>query len=77
MATLLVPFEGDEVPEVAVRTVEVQADGRTLSPWDATGLEIEINGRRDVYVDQHMQWNLPWQAGGCAGEGRLFHSRLP
>jgi len=77
LATLLVPFEGNDVPEVAVRPVKVHADGRTLSPWEATGLEIEINGRRDVYVDQHMQWNLPWQAGGYSGRGRLFHSRLP
>jgi len=77
MVTLLVPFDGEEAPDVAVRTIDVQADGRTLSPWEATGLEIEIDGQRDVYVDQHMQWNLPWQAGGHAGEGRLFHSRVP
>jgi hypothetical protein len=76
-AALLVPFQGDHVPQVAVRRIDVHADGRTLSPWEATGLEIEIAGRRDVYVDQHMQWNLPWEAGGSSGEGRLFHSRCP
>ena len=75
LATLLVPFAGNRPPEVAVRTIGVRADGRTLSPWEATGLEIEIDGRRDVYVDQHMQWNLPWEAGGYTGKGRLFHSQ--
>ena len=76
-ATLLVPFEGTNPPPVAVNCIEVRADGRRLSPWEATGLEIKVDGRRDVYVDLHMQWNLPWEAGGYSGEGRLFHSRCP
>lgn len=76
LATLLVPFVGDKPPEVSVRTIDVRADGRTLSPWEATGLEIKIAGRRDVYMDQHTQWNLPWEAGGYKGKERLFHSRL-
>ncbi len=63
------------MPDVSVRAIAVRADGRTLSPWEATGLEIKLNGRRDVYLDQHMQWNLPWEAGDYAGTGRLFHSR--
>ncbi len=77
MVTLLVPFSDGKAPDVTVRAIDVHADGRVLSPWEATGLEIEIDGRRDVYVDQHMEWNLPWQAGGYSGKGRLFHSRLP
>lgn len=77
LATLLVPFDGDKAPEVAVRPIDVRADGRTLTRWEATALEITINGRRDVYVDQHMQWNLPWEAGGYTGTGRLFHSHCP
>ena len=76
LVTLLVAFEGEEIPEVVVGAIDVRADGRVLDPWEGTSLEIEINGRRDVYMDQHMQWNLPWSAGGYTGEGRLFHSRL-
>ncbi len=74
--TLLVPFEGEKPPEVAVEVLPVQADEREVSPWEITALAVSVNGRRDVYVDQHMQWNLPWQAGGHTGEGRVFHSRV-
>lgn len=74
--TLLVPFEGDTVPDVAVAALAVDCDERVLTPWEATALEITINGRRDVAFDQHMAWNLPWRAGGFAGEGRLFHSAV-
>jgi hypothetical protein len=73
--TVLVPFTG-KAPALEVALASVQADGRTLSPWEATGLAITLNGRRDVYVDLHMQWNLPWQCGGRAGDGRLFHSQV-
>ncbi len=73
-ATLLVPFEGAMAPTVAVQRLEVDCDERTLSPWEATAVEIMIDGKRDVYFDQHMAWNLPWRTGGFAGEGRLFHS---
>ncbi len=73
-ATLLIPFDG-VAPAVETRLLDVAADGRTLSPWEATGLEIVIDGQRDVYVDYHMHWNLPWNCGGCTGDGRLFHSR--
>ena len=73
--TLLVPFEEGGVPEVSAGLLEVEADERVLTPWEATALGIEINGQRDVYFDQHMQWNLPWKAGDCSGDGRLFHSR--
>jgi hypothetical protein len=72
--TLLVPFEGAVVPAVSVQSLAVESDERTLSPWEATALEITIDGRREVYFDQHMAWNLPWRAGGFSGEGRLFHS---
>jgi hypothetical protein len=73
--TLLVPFTGADVPEVGVRLLEIEADGRILAPHEATALVIELDGRRDVYFDQHTEWNLPWRAGGCEGDGRLFHSR--
>jgi hypothetical protein len=82
-ATLMVPFTDDETPEVSVEALPVQADERAVSsgetavsPWEITALAVTINGRRDVYVDQHMQWNLPWQAGGYQGEGRVFHSQI-
>ncbi len=75
-ATMLVPFEGDDPPPVSVEVLPVQGDEGDLSPWEMTGLAITINGRRDVYVDQHMQWNLPWRAGAYEGEGRVFHSQL-
>ena len=72
--TLLVPFENANVPTVSVAQLDVESDERTLTPWEATALAITIDGRRDVYFDQHMQWNLPWKAGGFAGSERLFHS---
>ena len=74
--TLLVPFEDAAVPDVAVRLLEIECDGRVLAPHEATALEITIDGRRDVYFDQHMAWNLPWRVGGHEGEGRLFHSHV-
>ncbi|MCX5661366.1 MAG: heparinase II/III family protein [Planctomycetota bacterium] len=72
--TLLVPFEGDRPPRTAVKLVDVHADERNVSPWEATGLEITHEGRRDVYVDQHMEWVLPWKVGGVEGDARVFHS---
>lgn len=33
------------------------------------------DGERDVYFVQHMHWNLPREAGGREGNGRLYHSR--
>jgi hypothetical protein len=75
-ATLLVPFQGERVPEVSAQMLPVQADERAVSSWEITALALTFNGRRDVYVDQHMQWNLPWRAGGYEGEGRVFHSQV-
>lgn len=75
--TLLVPFEDAAVPDVSVELIDVHADGRVLSPWEVTGLRIRIDGRTDVYVDQHMQWNLSWRVADCRGSARLFHSRCP
>lgn len=72
--SVLVPFVGARPPKVEARLLGVEADGRTLSPWEATGLEVRVDGRRDVYVDQHMIWTLPWRAGGKRGRGRVFHS---
>jgi len=73
--TVLVPFTG-AMPAVQARLLEVEADNRIVSPWEITGLEITIDGRRDVYLDTHMQWNLPWSCGGCQGVERLYHSSL-
>ncbi len=73
--TLLVPFTG-ACPDVQARLLDVVTDGRTVSPWEITGLEITLDGRRDIYVDTHMQWNLPWTCGGYQGKERLFHSRI-
>lgn len=75
MAAAIIPFQGNRVPEVAVNRLDVTCDDRIVAPWEVTGLEIIIDGQRDVYVDQHMQWNLPWHAGGAAGDTRLYHSR--
>jgi len=35
-------------PEIAVKPLEIGCDERLLSPWEATGLEIAIDGRRDA-----------------------------
>ncbi|MCG3148200.1 MAG: hypothetical protein PCFJNLEI_01643 [Verrucomicrobiae bacterium] len=75
MAVVLAPFADDAVPDLSVEALAVEADERRLSSWEATALAINVNGRRDVYYQQHMHWNLPWQAGGCAGTGRWFHSQ--
>lgn len=75
LVSLLVPFVDDKVPEVRVKLLDIEMDDRIASPWEATALEIVIDGQRDVYFDQHMHWNLPWKAGGCEGKERLFHSR--
>jgi hypothetical protein len=74
--TLLVPFLDADIPDVRASLVDVLADDRALSSWEATGLKIDINGRQDVYVDQHMHWNLPWECQGFTGVERLFHSFL-
>ena len=73
--SVLVPFTGT-MPDVQARLLEVKADERQVSPWEITGLEITIDGRRDVYLDTHMHWNLPWECGGYAGTERLFHSEI-
>ncbi len=74
LVTVLVPFGEQALPEVSARLLPVVADGRTVSPWEVTGLEVTLDGRADVYVDVHTQWNLPWQCEDCRGSGRLFHS---
>ena len=74
LATLLVPFVEDAVPRVSVKLLDVRCDDRVLSPHEATGLEIEFDGERHVYVDLHTHWNLPWECGGERGEEHLFHS---
>ncbi|MCJ8331903.1 MAG: heparinase II/III family protein [Lentisphaeria bacterium] len=73
--TVLVPFLNDEMPDVQTELLPVEADQRILSAREATGLAITINGKRDIYVDQHMHWNLPWTCGGYSGDSRVFHSR--
>ncbi len=73
--TVLVPF-GRTCPQVQARLLPVCADGRELSPWEATGLALEIDGQTDYYLDLHVQWNLPWTLGPYQGSGRLFHSQV-
>ena len=75
LATVLVPFLDDNVPAVAVSLADIEADGRMLDPWEATGLAITVNGRRDHYLDTHLSWNLPWRMGDYTGTARLFHSQ--
>jgi hypothetical protein len=75
LATVLVPFAGS-VPTVTATFLPVCTPDRELTPWEATGLEIVCNGQRDVYVDFHTHWHLPWTCGGYAGEARVFHSRM-
>lgn len=74
--TLMIPFEGDTPPSVAVEVLPVQADEREVSSFEITALAVTLDGRRDVYLDQHMQWNLPWRTDAYTGEGRLFHSQV-
>ncbi|MCX5661411.1 MAG: alginate lyase family protein [Planctomycetota bacterium] len=74
--TLMVPFTGTAVPDVKARLLDVEMDRRHVERWEATALEIEIDGRRDVYVDLHMQWNLAWKVAEFTGTARRFHSRL-
>jgi hypothetical protein len=76
-ATLLVPFTDDAVPAVTAAVAPVQADGRTLDPWEVTGLVLTIDGRQEYYLDHHLQWNLPWQLSEHTGTARLFHSACP
>ncbi len=75
--TVLVPFLGKQPPAVTARLLPVSGDERVLDPWEVTGLEIVVDGRRDVYVDTHMHWSLPWACGGYEGSERLFHSQVP
>jgi hypothetical protein len=74
LATLLVPFLGDAVPKVQVTPLPVSCADEAVTPFEVTALEVVVNGRRGVYVDQHMYWTLPWVAGGCSGDARVFHS---
>jgi hypothetical protein len=74
--SVLVPFRDAAVPDVQARLLDVETGDGVVSPWEVTGLEITLNGRRDLYVDTHMHWNMPWRCGGFAGEGRLFHSEV-
>ena len=71
MACLLVPFEGSRMPEIRVGRIPILCDGRTLDPWEATALDIEIGGRKYFHFDMHMAWNLPWKAGAHSGTERL------
>ena len=75
LVTVLAPFFADQRPTVTARFIPVQNTERTLTPWEATGLEIVINGQRDIYVDFHTHWHTAWTCGEYAGEGRVFHSR--
>ncbi len=72
LITVLAPFTGT-APALEARLLPVVTD-RELTPWEATGLEITLNGRHDIYVDIHTHWSLGWTCGGYTGEGRLFHS---
>lgn len=74
--TLLAPFTDAAAPKVSVKQLEVHADGRTLSPFEATGLEIQFGAERHVFVDLHTHWILPWECGGYRGEQALFHSAV-
>jgi hypothetical protein len=75
LATLMVPFTG-AMPRVKVSLLDVHADERIVDPFEITGLEIVIDGQRDVYVDTHMHWNIPWLCGEFSGVERLFHNRM-
>ncbi|MHB9129915.1 MAG: heparinase II/III domain-containing protein [Armatimonadota bacterium] len=75
LVTLLAPFLGKNVPTIQANLLPVQIEERELTSFEATGLEIIIDGQRDVYVDIHTHWHQAWTCGGYAGEERLFHSR--
>jgi hypothetical protein len=73
LATVLAPYQGSP-PQVRIEAIPLHADGRELAGHEATALRIEIDGRSDTFVDWHMPWVLPWRAGDCRGQARLFHS---
>ncbi|MBI83231.1 MAG: hypothetical protein CMJ81_08555 [Planctomycetaceae bacterium] len=75
MVTLLVPFENQAVPRIEVEAAEVRCGEQVLTPWEATALNIMIDGRRDFYYDHHMHWSLPWRSQLHASDQRLFHAR--
>jgi hypothetical protein len=75
LATVLAPFPDERIPTMEIEWVPVRADGRELSRWEATGLAITLNGRCALYVDLHMEWTLPWQAGEHQGTTRMFFMR--
>lgn len=77
IATLLVPFEDDDIPSVRFRAEPVHCDGALLTPWQATALTIQVGEKEDFFFCHHMVWNLPWESAGTAGIRRLFHSRCP
>jgi len=72
---VMVPFTGAQQPDVRIERLPVETDDGVLDPWEATALRIVVHGREDVYVDQHMHWNLPWRVAGYASAQRLFHSQ--
>jgi hypothetical protein len=72
--TLMVPFMDDRRPEVEVEMIDIECDDRILSPHEATGLRIMIDGQEDYYFDQHMHWNMAWRLGPHSGTERLWHS---
>jgi len=74
MVCVLVPFIGSQMPDVQLRHVPVRNEDQLLNPWQATSLEISIDGKSDYFFCQHMHWCLAWQAEQYAGTTRLFHS---
>lgn len=76
LATLLVPFQGNVPPSVAVEPVDVEIPDGAASPYEITALRIGIDGESHLYVDQHRQWTQAWLADGRRGTARVFHSRV-
>ena len=51
--TVLYPYPVDEAPHLEVQRLEVDENGERVAPWEASGLCLLVDGRRDYYVVAH------------------------
>lgn len=76
MMCVLHPFVGADAPQVKLRHVPAFNADQSLTPWQATSVEVTVDGRSDYFFCQHTHWCLPWRSENHAHTVRTFHSAI-
>jgi hypothetical protein len=72
--TVLYPYPRDQAPALSVEPLAVSENGELVPPWEASGLCLQIDERRDYYLEAHERRALR-RGGRLVSDAEVVHVR--